>query len=196
MTIHTANKGFTIIELIVSFAFVMVLSLSLMSLLISFKSKSQYTSMEGNLESYTVNIYGTVMKDINNNTLINVSPCNSECKNNDKACLKMTFFNGKEKLLKVREAEEDDKKYLFYSYGGVDFIPPDKHFTKINLEENTTCKANSYKLGTKQSGLQTIHIKWPLVHDDIVDREFGVDIATIIYGTAPGEDLALMKDLI
>ena len=62
------NKAFTVIELIVSFAFVSVLSISLFAIVINYKEKEQDVSIETELLSFkskmTVEIENDIQKKI------------------------------------------------------------------------------------------------------------------------------------
>lgn len=219
ITNRVDKKGFTIVELIISFTFVMVLSLSLMGLLVSLRSKAEYTNLEGDLEGFTVNLYGTIMKDINNNILVDVFPCNgtSECNTGNltdgdpitRACVKFKFFNGLEKTLKLQEAMEDivlpdgstsDFNYYYFSYAGVDFVPPDKDRINMDLPENMACSTWKPFLSTSNQyrGLKVLNINWPMQHDDILDKVYGLDLTTLVYSkTSPNNiEERLIKGLL
>ena len=58
------NKGFTVIELVLSFAFVSVLSVSLFAVVINYREKQQESSIETKLLSYKSKLIVDVQNDI------------------------------------------------------------------------------------------------------------------------------------
>ena len=127
------KKGFTIIELIVSFAFVSILTASLFAVVINYKEKEQDVSVETELLSFKYKITIEIENDIQKKLLNYIEYCIDSNGNISNRCIILNFMDGTSKTLEIRsekktETIEDstftyDEPYILY--GGVRYTPPD-----------------------------------------------------------------------
>lgn len=183
------NKGFTVIELILSFAFVSVLSASLFAVVINYREKQQESSVETKLLSYKSKLIVDVQNDIQKKILDSIDYCtytdsDGSVKRKNR-CVILTFKNGETKNFEIKEEKgfdtigtnEYDYSIPYISYGGIKYIPPDGknlsiasdymlQFTSLedDLENNTTL----------------YRIKVSLIHNDI---ERDLEISIVALGT-------------
>ena len=73
------NKGFTLVEMLVSFAIVSVISLIMMNVLFTVKERSEKSSALTELTVMQSNISKTIKNDLDDYTLISVVNCGTRC---------------------------------------------------------------------------------------------------------------------
>ncbi len=94
------NKGFTVIELILSFAFVSVLTISLLSLVMNYRQKEIYAADITELTRFKNNITMMIEKDIEQKLLKKIDYCTSGG-NVVNRCIVLTFNDGTSKELRI-----------------------------------------------------------------------------------------------
>lgn len=127
------KKGFTIIELIVSFAFVSILTASLFAVVINYKEKEQDVSVETELLSFKYKLTVEIENDIQKKLLNYIEYCTDLNGNISNRCIILNFMDGTSKTLEIKsekktETIEDsvftyDEPYILY--GGIRYTPPD-----------------------------------------------------------------------
>lgn len=181
------NKGFTVIELVLSFAFVSVLSVSLFAVVINYREKQQESSIETKLLSYKSKLIVDVQNDIQKKVLDSVDYCkytDSDGKVKIKnRCVILSFRNGETKTFEVKEEKgfdtigtnEYDYSIPYISYGGIKYIPPDGK----NLAISTDYMFQFTTLEDDLENNTTLYrIKVGLIHNDI-DRDFEISIVAL-----------------
>ena len=94
------NKGFTVIELVLSFAFVSALTVSLFALVINYRDKEKEVSDKSKVNDYSNVITSIVQKDIETKILKNVEYCVESGTTLNK-CVELEFQDGTRKKLQV-----------------------------------------------------------------------------------------------
>lgn len=145
------KKGFTVVELIVTFVFVMLVTIELMLLVNNYRDTSQKQLTRRNMESYKNEILQVVQNDINRYFVDDISYLveDADIENDIELC------NGADRgiRIKFKEYKKDgkDSKYLciknrrngefgYISYDGIKYSAPDQYVnyvsdTMINSEE-------------------------------------------------------------
>ena len=99
------KKGFTVIELILSFAFVSILTISLFSLVMNYKDKEQYAQDITELNSFRNNITMMIQKDLQVHILKTINYCNDGGGIVNR-CINLEFQDGTSKQFRIAYKEE------------------------------------------------------------------------------------------
>ena len=117
------NKGFTVVELSVSFCLVAVIAILLFQVVLSLKEV--YTS--GDIKTGLLTKQGLMLKkikeDLNSKTLVSVTSCEGEG-----YCFSFTYTDGSKKLEIINNAKEfSDVKNHEWHFDAVEFVSSRKH---------------------------------------------------------------------
>ena len=102
------NKGFTIIELIVSFSLVMILAFSMYRIVLIYSDKARYESIRFEMETYKNKLLVDIENDISSKGLKKVENCKSG-ENTLKRCIIITFMDLSQKTLKLQKEVKTDE---------------------------------------------------------------------------------------
>lgn len=193
------KKGFTLIEIIVSFIFVSVLSISLFSIIINYRNKAQDNEAELELLSYISKVKIDVQKDIDNKLLKSMNNCYNGTDIIEQ-CVVLTFGDDSTKIFKIGYNFEIEKiennngetldeysfKIPFISYGGIKYKIPDGHnvsikndfiLEKTSIEDSMETNTSLYKIRVRLS-----HKQFP---DDFEFRIVANAASNITTGQTP-----------
>lgn len=193
------KKGFTIIELIVSFIFTSILAISLFSIIISYRNKAIDNEIRTNLLSFVSKLKIDVQKDIDTKLLKNIDYCRNGTDIIDQ-CLIFTFGDNSQKTFKVGYTFEIERienkdgtvldefsfKLPFISYGGLKYEIPDSHNIRIKndfmleatrLEDALETNTSLYKIN-----VSIIHKE---MEEDIVFRLIASGTTNLSQGVSP-----------
>ena len=95
------NKGFTVIELILSFAFVSLLAASLFAAVLNYRDKEQEASVETSILQFKNQMTMTIQKDIEMRLLKNVNYCTDGSGNITNRCVQFNFMDDSVTELRV-----------------------------------------------------------------------------------------------
>lgn len=175
------NKGFTVIELILSFVLVMFLAISMFALVNNYKNRQQQESLKREMLELQNNLTADIYTDTLQRKVKNIVYCVDEKNEIIKQCIDINFLDGTKKQLKVVEEEKettDDGTTFEYTtfyilYGGIKYKNPDPKFAKVVSDymlTNTTAEDN-LEYG------KLYHIKIRIAHQDLED-EYVIDVIT------------------
>lgn len=183
------NKGFTVIELVLSFLFVTILSISLYQLVVNYKEKSQLESIQSELINFKTKVIIDIERDITKYFLKNMDYCTTtdvtgKTKIVNK-CVDLTFGNGTKKRLQIlSETKKDEIKWEnggeqtfeynvpYISYGGIKYSIPDAKYVSIVSDFMFTKTTPEDSLENKHA-LYKINI--PIKHMDFRDT-FDIEV--------------------
>lgn len=179
------EKGFTVIELVLSFMFVTVLSLSMYQIITNYKQKSQLESIRSELINFTTKMIIDIEQDITKYFLKDISYCmnGSEIINR---CIILTFGDNTQKKLQILEESVTDRiewsngqgsdtftyTIPYIKYGDVKYSIPDAKYVSIVADYMFTKTTPEDSLENK-TALYKINI--PLKHEDF-DKTFDIDL--------------------
>ncbi len=113
------NKGFTVIELVLSFAFVSALTVSLFALVLDYKEKELYAADVAELTTYKNMMTTMIQKDIESKLLKKVDYCRNGEKIVNK-CVELFFQDGTSKQLQIAFEKVDTtvstSTFSYYKY--------------------------------------------------------------------------------
>ena len=106
-----SNKGFTVIELIMSFVFASILSITLFAVVINYRGKQVDTTIETELLAFKSKIIMDVQKDIQKYGLYSMEYCKDGSGNIINRCVDIHYKNGTVKQFKVSSSPRHDTLY-------------------------------------------------------------------------------------
>ncbi len=175
------NKGFTVIELILSFIFVMILALSMFGLLTSYKNKSQIESIKADIVTYKNDITANIQKDINAKILRRAEYCNSGA-HPVKSCVMLYFNDNTSARLSVETGSYTDEygenyESNYISYNGIRYDTKEPAFTMISKKDLLLTADSSTFI---EKGINLYRIIIPITHTDL-DEEYEIRIVANGY---------------
>lgn len=189
------NKGMSIVEIVVTFALIMVMVIQMLVIVMNYREKVSTNLKELDLETFKDTLTRDIQKDILN---IGVKEINvdGECNTNTELsqCINIVFNDGKEKAFgtsKIDASKHDtiENKYLYYDglkYKLSDKLP-DKipngrnvlDFQRIIVEDNNILSTDSIVLEDGTTIL-IYSIDIYISHIDF-DKDFGIHIVTSVF---------------
>lgn len=184
------NKGFTIVELIVSFAFVSILTVSLFAIVVNYKEKQQKVSTETELLAFKSKLTIEIQNDIQRKLLEKIEYCVEPTGDITPRCVVFTFRNGETKRLLIKSEERVDSipnddgtvsnftyRTPYILYGNVRYVPPDAKNVYIRSDymlERTTLDDDL------ENNMALYKVKVLFEHEDIAGD---MDISIVALGT-------------
>lgn len=175
------KKGFTVIELILSFAFVMFLALGMFALVNNYRARQQKESTKKDLTVLQNTLTEDIYKDTVQRKVDYIRYCQNDKGENINQCINIKFLDGTEKQLKVvkedKQVTEDGTSFSYSSfyiqYGTIKYENPAPKFAKVvdDVMLNSTVEGDRLEYGV----IYRIQIR--ISHQDL-DDEFVVKIIT------------------
>ena len=166
------KKGFTVIELILSFSFVMIISLGMFSILTSYRESQLMISLDSDMKSFQNNITTVIQNDITDDVLEKAEYCSGPMGNNPD-CVVLYFKNGAAKKLEIKTAQYTDEdgndfegKYI--SYDGIIYEPKEQQF--VNFKPDFILEWTPI-----DTNLTIYKFNIPVFHEDL-DGNYGLKI--------------------
>ena len=123
------NKGFTVVELIITFVIVMTISIGLFKVVDSYRETQQKEINRKEVSNYRDEILKTIEDDVVNIGISEIDPINVSDKNYDQG-IKITLKDGIEKDLYILSSYNGSSNAKVV-YGDRQFVAPSK-FIKIS----------------------------------------------------------------
>lgn len=174
------KKGFTVIELILSFALVMFLAVAMFAVVNNYRTRQQKESVNRELTKLKTTLTQDIYEDITNKKLKKIEYCKDAQGEIIKQCVYIYFQDGTNKQLKVNMEEVADNtiqgttfKYEEFSiiYGKVKYPNPVPKFAKIVSDYMLTYSTEEDEL--EYGTIYKIQIR--IAHQDIKD-EFKIEV--------------------
>ncbi len=181
------EKGFTVVELVVSFALISIIVMGMLGIALTYRGKAQVSTDRLSMEKYRAAVTRKIQDDIVKSKVSNITRCGSNQK-----CITISFQNGDTKNLEI---SDNDVKNRYIIYGGQRFeveeffpglatVKNEDAFitlpTKIDLEQR--CVA---------SDTCTYKIDIPIFHADL-EGDYGIHIVAMKTPYEDEEDLDLL----
>lgn len=183
------NKGFTIIELTLSFVFVFTLAFSMFQLLYNYRVKQNTESMRSQMIDYKNQVTLAIQNDINNKKLRLIDYCKSGGLITGK-CLVLHFNDGTTKQLSVEERttiyDDIEIPIKYINYGGVSYESPDAILLDYRSDymlyttRGQVQSADSHNIVPEDNNVNLYKISIPIYHNDL-DGNYGINIVAAGY---------------
>lgn len=175
------NKGFTVVELTLSFVLVFTLAFSMYQLLFNYRVKQNEESIKAQLTDYRDQVTLAIQNDISDKKLKNIDYCMMGSNVVDR-CLVLNFNDGTSKQLAVEKGiktyngEDYDINYI--TYGGIIYESSDA----ILLEYRANYMLyNTYESDNlEDSRVNVYKISIPIYHNDL-EGNYGIEIVAVGY---------------
>lgn len=192
------NKGFTVVELIMSFLFASILALSLFSVIISYRDKQMDTTIENKILDFKAKLIMDVQKDIQLRGLKEINYCSDGSSGIEARCLILTFNDDTTKRFSLKERTladviKDDEghtldeftyRYPYITYGDLVYEIPDA--TNVYINDDYILQKTSLEDGI-ESGTVLYKINFNMSHEDL---DTDVNISIVANGTKKVEETA------
>lgn len=149
------NKGFTLVEMLVSFTLSMILIIILFQLIINLKDLYMSSGIKTELLNRQYLMTNRIYTDLNEKKAIKIENCN-----NPVVCIEFTFQDGSTKRLEVDETNKT------LSYDG--YI--------IKLDNNSYFKTMDISTIISQSNKKIFNANIPIYNDLYKNTDFGINI--------------------
>ena len=187
------NKGFTVIELIMSFLFSSILAISLFSVIVTYRNKQMDSTVEADILSFKAHLIMDIQEDIQLKGLKSMENCpGSEDGKIVPRCVILNF-NGNPEVTKRLEVKfdhhvdviqnDDRSEAQFYydtpyiEYGGIRYEIPDA--ANVYIEDDYVLQKTEPSDGI-ESGNVLYKINFNLKHSDL---DTNVNISLVANGT-------------
>ena len=175
------NKGFTVIELVLSFVLVMFLSISMFALVNNYRDREEREAVKKSLLALKNTVTTDIYQDTIERKVKNIEYCRNSSDVVIDGCIEINFMDGVTKTLEIateRVTINDEGHYFTFDcpyilYGGVKYSNPYPGFTNIESDYMLTYTTNRDDL--EYGTLYRINLR--LTHQDITD-EFVINIVT------------------
>ena len=184
------RNGFTVIELIMSFVFASILSITLFSVVINYRSKEIDTSIQTDLLAFKSKLIIDIEKDIQKYILESMEYCEDGSGNRINRCVDLKFSDGTVKRFQVKDQlhidtlyDDDGNPYDFsynvpyISYGNVAYQIPDAG--NITIRSDYMLQSTTLYDGI-ESNTPIYKLRIYLVHNDL---DTDMDISIVANGT-------------
>lgn len=175
------KKGFTVIELILSFSLVMFLALGMFALVNNYRNREIKESVKKELLTFQNTLTQDIYEDTVERKVDYIKYCKDSNGENIKQCINIRFLDGTEKQLKVleekKETTEDGTTFQYETfniiYGGVKYENPEPKFAKVvdDYILNSTIESDNLEYGV------IYRIKICIEHQDI-ENEYVINVVT------------------
>lgn len=153
------NKGFTLVELLVSFTLSMILVIIMFQLIINLKEIYQMSGIKTELLNKQYLMTNKIYTDLTEKNLIQISKCDTEIQN----CISLTFSNG------------DIKNFYADSTNGI--ISYDDYTIKLSNNSYISEVSINVEGSINEEGSNRIlTIKVPVYNDLFKDENLGINI--------------------
>ena len=165
------KKGFTVIELILSFAFVSILTVSLFTLVMNYRTKEQHAADITELNQYKDNITMLIQNDIEQKLLNRVEYC-TDGTNRISKCVDLYFQDNTSKRLQIAYEEVTagihTSKFAYYKYYIIydDTLYPTPAAGQVEIRSDFMLEATSEE-DSLENNLGLYRIKIDLYHKDL-----------------------------
>ncbi len=175
------KKGFTVIELILSFIFVMFLAIGMFSLVNSYREREETETIRSELLTLRNTITSDIYKDTTTRKVKKMNYCLDGSNQVIDNCIEIYFMDDTMKQLKVVHEQvkiDDDGHYfdfdsIYFTYGGVKYENPDPVFTTMVSDYMLTYTTDQAHL--EYGVIYKINLR--IKHQDL-SNEFVIDVVT------------------
>lgn len=184
------NKGFSVVELTISFLVVFMIAFAMYDLLFNYRDKETEESIEKDLKSYTNQIILAIQNDISERKLKLIDECYIKATETKSNCIDLQFNDGTNKWLYV---DKEEKKYEdtgdqnfnvpYISYGNIKYESSEARLLEVKIRYMLyEYPRIGDTVGAEDFGLNThiYKISIPIYHNDL-EGDFGIEVIAVAY---------------
>lgn len=189
------NKGFTVIELTLSFIFVFTIAFAMYELLFNYRTRQNEESIKSQLNDYRNEVTLAIQNDISDKTLKNIDYCRSGGEIIDR-CIVLNFNDNTSKQLSVETTttiyEGDEYEINYINYGGIYYESSDAIL--LDYRPNYMLY-NTYESDGLDEEINVYKISIPIYHNDL-EGNYGIEIVAVGYNYEEPEIIAGSVDAV
>jgi len=157
------NKGFTTVEIVVSFALVVIILASMTAMVVNYRDKVTDEEVKTQLVDFKDTITKVVYDDIVDGMYTKISECSaSECTGECKMCIKFSGTeNNKLEIIETNGAGSIAKG-IYFQYKGIKYFLPDSDLNNYGVEYMIT--VNNPVFSSDEEN-KIYGVKIPIFHD-------------------------------
>ena len=166
------KKGFTTIELVVSFAMIAIILASLLSFTIYYRDKVKNEEIRSQLLDFKNTITKVVYDDIISGKIVKAEYCAGST-----SCINLIGKNNEVHVLKIITDLSNSNRGIYLNYDGTDYMLPDSDIyqSKSNADTKTeelfACSFNAFELSNYNNLIYNIKIKY---RHYLLDEEYEI----------------------
>lgn len=160
------NKGFTVVEIVVSFALVVVVLGSMTALVVNYRDRVTDEEVITQIIDFKNTITKVVYDDITDKLYTSITSCGEKC---------IKFSGEEEATLKIIEENGSGglSKGIYFEYKGIKYLLPDSDLNDFNTGEYMIKVKN---LSFKSDSTNKIYsVKIPIHHNGI-DKDYTIKL--------------------
>ena len=175
------NKGFTVVELVVSFIFVFTMAFAMYELLYNYRVKQNEESIKAQLVDYKNQVTLAIQNDIYDKKLKTIDYCTYGNTVKDK-CIVLNFNDNTSKQLAVEEGTRliDGEEYpiTYIVYGNLIYESPDAPLLEFRTDYMlyNTHESDQFE----EPNVNVYKISIPIYHNDLKGN-YGISIVAVGY---------------
>jgi len=175
------NKGFTVVELTVSFLFVFAMAFAMYELLYNYRVKQNEESIKAQLIDYKNQVTLAIQNDIYDKKLKKIDDCSYGTSTKDR-CIVLNFNDNTSKQLAIEEGTRtisgQDYPITYIVYGDLIYESPDAPLLdfKINYMLYNTDESDNFE----EKNVNVYKISIPIYHNDLTGN-YGISIVAVGY---------------
>lgn len=175
------NKGFTVVELVVSFIFVFTMAFAMYELLYNYRVKQNEESIKSQLIDYKNQVTLAIQNDIYDKKLKTIDYCNYGSTVKDK-CIVLNFNDNTSKQLAIEEGTRliDGEEYpiTYIVYGNLIYESPDAPLLEFRTDYMlyNTHESDQFE----EENVNVYKISIPIYHNDL-EGNYGISIVAVGY---------------
>lgn len=171
------HKGFTIVELVLSFALISVIVIGMLTIIINYRSMIKLSNRKIELIQYKSTLTKTIQDDITNLGVRSIHYCKDASGNDINTCVVLTF---KDESIKNLSYANFDVKNRYIQYGNQKFPIQESGQDDFESLSDATVHLPSERIGITLSSVKVLEdtvfkVRIPIIADDI-DEDFGLFI--------------------
>ena len=172
------NKGFTLVELVLSFALIMIVIMGMLTIIMNYKLKANLQQTRSSMLTYKDTLTKDIQDDIHDLGVSSIAACTT----NPDTCIDINFVNSTTKKLYTNKTDLRNK-YIIYGdiiYKIEDDIPQKVDNTTLATYQNIELLPTATPiLNTYVGSSKTIYtISIPIINKDL-DKDFGIYITVV-----------------
>lgn len=171
------NKGFTLIEIILSFSFIMVICIGLFVTANNYKNKQQLESSKRDLQTYKTTLLTDIQKDITEKELKEITECTSISN-----CYELSFNDNTQKVI------QKDSSSKVIIYGGIKYPVKEESLTTIGTLSLIQSEQDVTTLKYASTGKGVIYkLTIPISHQEVTDN-YDIVIVTTAFKSSQSSE--------
>ena len=168
------SSGFTTVEIVVSFALIVIILASLSSIVINYREKVNNEIIKTQLLDFKNTITKIVYDDITAGEYVSLTNCS-----NNNSCISFKRSDDSEEKLEIITQEtslEDLKKGIYFQYKGIKYFLPDSDLNNYSLNDSSKYAIDVKDIVFNSDATNNLYSVKILIFHRIINEEFDIKL--------------------